>query len=112
MAAPTQEVEMLFAHLKRTLRLDRLRLRGPCGARDEFHLAAAAEPSQACQADPDASPVSPEKEAPSRAYSAQALAHRRRSLTAAEALSTASADSGPTADKDGSMRRHCARSAR
>ncbi|CTQ53381.1 hypothetical protein LP7551_01949 [Roseibium album] len=31
---------MLFAHLKRILKLDRLRLRGPCGARDEFHLAA------------------------------------------------------------------------
>jgi hypothetical protein len=31
---------MLFAHLKRILRLDRLRLRGPCGARDEFLLAA------------------------------------------------------------------------
>jgi hypothetical protein len=30
-------VEMLFAHLKRILRLDRLRLRGPHGARDEFH---------------------------------------------------------------------------
>jgi hypothetical protein len=33
---------MLFAHLKRILRLDRLRLRGPSGARDEFHLAATA----------------------------------------------------------------------
>jgi hypothetical protein len=31
---------MLFAHLKGILKLDRLRLRGPCGARDEFHLAA------------------------------------------------------------------------
>ena len=30
-------------HLKRILRLDRLRLRGPLGARDEFHLAAAAQ---------------------------------------------------------------------
>jgi HPt (histidine-containing phosphotransfer) domain-containing protein len=30
-------------HLKRILRLDRLRLRGPCGARDEFHLAATAQ---------------------------------------------------------------------
>ena len=29
-----KEVEMLFAHLKRILRLDRLRLRGPCGVRD------------------------------------------------------------------------------
>ena len=38
-----KKVEMLFAHLKRIMRLDRLRLRGPCGARDEFHLAAAAQ---------------------------------------------------------------------
>jgi hypothetical protein len=36
-------VEMLFAHLERILKLDRLRLRGPNGARDEFHLAAAAQ---------------------------------------------------------------------
>ena len=36
-----KKVEMLFAHLKRILRLDQLRLRGPLGARDEFHLAAA-----------------------------------------------------------------------
>src|SRR6266849_1527751 len=38
-----KKVEMLFAHLKRILKLDRLRLRGPNGARDEFHLAAAAQ---------------------------------------------------------------------
>jgi hypothetical protein len=38
-----KKVEMLFAHLKRILKLDRLRLRGPCGARDEFHLAAIAQ---------------------------------------------------------------------
>lgn len=38
-----KKVEMLFAHLKRILRLDRLRLRGPCGARDEFLLAAIAQ---------------------------------------------------------------------
>jgi hypothetical protein len=38
-----KKVEMLFAHLKRILRLDRIRLRGPNGARDEFHLAAAAQ---------------------------------------------------------------------
>lgn len=31
---------MLFAHLKRIRRLGRLRLRGPCGANDEFLLAA------------------------------------------------------------------------
>ena len=34
---------MLFAHLKRILKLDRLRLRGPFGAHDEFTLAAAAQ---------------------------------------------------------------------
>jgi len=38
-----KKVEMLFAHLKRILKLDRLRLRGPTGARDEFHLAATAQ---------------------------------------------------------------------
>ena len=38
-----KKVEMLFAHLKRILRLDQLRLRGPNGARDEFHLPAAAQ---------------------------------------------------------------------
>jgi transposase len=38
-----KKVEMLFAHLKRILRMARLRLRGPCGARDEFLLAATAQ---------------------------------------------------------------------
>ena len=38
-----KKVEMLFAHLKRILGLGRLRLRGPNGARDEFHLAATAQ---------------------------------------------------------------------
>jgi Transposase DDE domain len=38
-----KKVEMLFAHLKRILKLDRLRLRGPNGVRDEFHLAATAQ---------------------------------------------------------------------
>lgn len=35
-----KKVEMLFAHLKRILKFDRLRLRGPKGAQDEFLLAA------------------------------------------------------------------------
>jgi DDE family transposase len=35
-----KKIEMLFAHLKRIQRLDRLRLRGPSGAQDEFLLAA------------------------------------------------------------------------
>ena len=38
-----KKVEMLFAHLKRILKLDRLRLRGLSGARDEFLLAATAQ---------------------------------------------------------------------
>ncbi len=38
-----KRVEMLFAHLKRILKLGRLRLRGPWGARDEFTLAAIAQ---------------------------------------------------------------------
>ena len=38
-----KKAEMLFAHLKRILGLGRLRLRGPCGANDEFLLAATAQ---------------------------------------------------------------------
>lgn len=38
-----KKVEVLFAHLKRVLRFDRLRLRGISGARDEFLLAATAQ---------------------------------------------------------------------
>jgi transposase len=38
-----KKVEVLFAHLKRILKLDRLRLRGPSGAHDEFLLAATAQ---------------------------------------------------------------------
>ena len=38
-----KKVEILFAHLKRILRLDRLRLRGLSGATDEFTLAATAQ---------------------------------------------------------------------
>lgn len=38
-----KKIEMLFAHLKRILGLGRLRLRGPCGAKDEFLLAATAQ---------------------------------------------------------------------
>ncbi|MBA4338510.1 MAG: IS5/IS1182 family transposase, partial [Hyphomonas sp.] len=38
-----KKVEMLFAHLKRILGMTKLRLRGPNGARDEFHLAATAQ---------------------------------------------------------------------
>ena len=34
---------MLFAHLKRILRMGRLRLRGPAGARFEFTFAAIAQ---------------------------------------------------------------------
>ena len=38
-----KRIEMLFAHLKRILKLGRLRLRGPRGAQDEFTLAAIAQ---------------------------------------------------------------------
>ena len=38
-----KKVEMLFAHLKRILKLDRLRLRGLSGAKDEILLAAIAQ---------------------------------------------------------------------
>ncbi len=38
-----KRVEMLFAHLKRILRLGRLKLRGPRGAQFEFTLAAVAQ---------------------------------------------------------------------
>jgi|SRR5277367_4575544 len=43
--APPKDLELhpWFAYLKRILRLDRLRLRGPDGARDEFHLGATAQ---------------------------------------------------------------------
>jgi transposase len=38
-----KKVEMLFAHLKTTLRFERMRLRGLSGARDEFLMAAIAQ---------------------------------------------------------------------
>lgn len=38
-----KKIEMLFAPLKRILKLDRLRLRGTNGAKDEFLLAATAQ---------------------------------------------------------------------
>jgi transposase len=38
-----KKIEMLFAHLKRILKLARLRLRGPSGASDELLLAATAQ---------------------------------------------------------------------
>eukprot|EP01133_Synstelium_polycarpum_P023298 gene23298-27943_t len=38
-----KKVEMLFAHLKRILKLGQLRLRGPSGGYDEFLLAATAQ---------------------------------------------------------------------
>ncbi|MET4205036.1 hypothetical protein ABIA95_009127 [Bradyrhizobium sp. LA8.1] len=53
-----KKIGMLFAYLKRILRLDRLRLRGPCGAHDESLLAARSEPSKAGKTDLDATPMS------------------------------------------------------
>jgi hypothetical protein len=41
--ADLKEAQMLFSHLKRVLKLDRFRLRGPNGARDKFHLPTTAQ---------------------------------------------------------------------
>src|SRR5271156_351724 len=41
--ARSKKIEMRFAHMKRILRLDRLRLRGLSGARDEVLLTATAQ---------------------------------------------------------------------
>ena len=49
-----KKVKMLFAHLKRILRLSRLRRRGPSGARDEF-LLHRPEPQKARRTETDAS---------------------------------------------------------
>jgi hypothetical protein len=49
-----KKVEMLFAHLKRILRLGRLRLRGPCGAKDVPPRRNRPEPQKHGKADPDA----------------------------------------------------------
>lgn len=38
-----KQVEMLFAHIKRVLKMDRVRLRGLSGAQDEFLLTATAQ---------------------------------------------------------------------
>lgn len=54
-----KKVGMLFARLKRILRLDRLRLRGPCGARDEFRLAAAQNLREFAMSIPVAVPSAP-----------------------------------------------------
>jgi hypothetical protein len=56
-----KKIEMLFAHLKRILRLGRLRLRGPNGAKDEFLLAATAQKivRQVRVSDSSAFPVRP-----------------------------------------------------
>ena len=59
-------IEMLFAHLKRILHLDRLRLRGPFGARDEFLLAATAQNLRKLAADPSACFEARDREARAR----------------------------------------------
>jgi hypothetical protein len=60
-----KKVEMLFAHLKRILRLDRLRLRGPNGARDEFLLADTAQNLRKLARLIPATPASAQKPGPS-----------------------------------------------
>ena len=91
-----KKVEMLFAHLKRILRLDRLRLRGPNGARDEFLLAATARNlrklakltppgPQAVPACGDARPPSPRSSPPTAHATglSSRLLQRNRSRSAA-----------------------------
>jgi hypothetical protein len=60
-----KKVEMLFAHLKLILKLNRIRLLGPSGAHDEFVLVATAQPlrkraklilAPSLRAEPPASP--------------------------------------------------------
>jgi hypothetical protein len=86
---------MLFAHLKRILKLDRLRLRGPCGARDEFHLAAAA---QTRHADPAirANPGHVSRDPSSGIITARPLLSPSRQK---QTSSTQSADSGRSRDE-------------
>ena len=49
---PVEKVEMLFAHLKRILRLDRLRPRGPTGARESSSSLAPLRTSASSPVDP------------------------------------------------------------
>ena len=49
-----KKVEMLFAHLKRILKLDRLCLPGPNEAKDEFLSPLPPKPQQDCQDHPHA----------------------------------------------------------
>ena len=52
-----KKVEMLFAYLMCILRLDRLRLRGPLGVRDKFHLAAAQDLRELAKLIPQPTPM-------------------------------------------------------
>lgn len=61
-----KNLEMLFAHLTRILRLDRLRLRGPRGAREEFLRAATAQNHEAGKTDPTSATHTGIKHRPNR----------------------------------------------
>ena len=52
-----KQVEMRFAHMKRILKLDRLRLRGLSGAKDEVLLTATAQNLSLCRAPPPVAAV-------------------------------------------------------
>ena len=52
-----KKVEMRFAHMKRILKLDRLRLRGLSGAKDEVLLTATAQNLSLCRAPPPVAAV-------------------------------------------------------
>jgi hypothetical protein len=88
-----KKVEMLFAHLKRILKLDRLRLRGPKGARDEFLLAATAQNlGKTGEIDPNAErTASPRCEART---SCNARRNRATSVDRSRTYSTESANCG------------------
>ena len=86
-----KKIEMLFAHLKRILRLDRLRLRGPLGAQDEFLLAATAQkPPEARKADPD--PSAPARLGAIKHSCADRIV--RSQIASSQTSSTQSANSG------------------
>ena len=79
-----KKVEMPFAHLKRILRLGRLRLRGPNGAKDEFLLAATAQNLRKLEkphSAPGAGLRPGGEEAPLASLAAAAHAHRARLKT-------------------------------
>jgi Transposase DDE domain len=93
-----KKVEMLFAHLKRILGLDRLRLRGPNGAKDEFVLAATAQNlRKLAKLIPLPAPYSPHEAARLNNFASPAAAAGANSATSTRGFSTLSVVSGSCA---------------